>query len=71
MLAALADNGGLTPTIGLLPGSPAIDAGDNWTGLEYDQRGPGYLRVNGTAPDIGAFEAPAVLPDAIFANGFD
>jgi hypothetical protein len=71
MLAALADNGGLTPTIGLQPGSPAIDAGDNWTGLEYDQRGPGYLRVNGTAPDIGAFEAPAVLPDAIFANGFD
>ena len=71
MLGVLADNGGLTQTISILPGSPAIDAGDNWTGLEYDQRGPGYARGNGIACDIGAFEAPATLPDAIFADGFD
>jgi hypothetical protein len=71
MLAALADNGGLTQTLALQPGSPAIDAGDNWTGLEYDQRGPGYARVNGAAADIGAFEAPFTPPDAIFASGFD
>lgn len=71
MLAALADNGGLTPTIALQPGSPAIDAGDNWTDLDYDQRGLGYARVIGAAPDIGAFEAPAAQPDAIFADGFD
>jgi hypothetical protein len=71
MLAALADNGGPTQTIGLQPGSPAIDAGDNWTGLEYDQRGPGYGRVDGAACDIGAFEALATLPDLIFASGFD
>jgi hypothetical protein len=71
MLATLADNGGLTPSIALLPGSPAIDAGDNWTGLQYDQRGPGYPREAGTAADIGAFEAVATRPDAIFANGFE
>ena len=71
MLGTLGDNGGLTPTIAILPGSPAIDAGDNWTGLEYDQRGPGYGRVVGAAPDIGAFEATVTRPDALFANGFD
>jgi hypothetical protein len=71
MLGVLADNGGLTQTISLQSGSPAIDAGDNWTGLEYDQRGLGYARVTGAACDIGAFEAPVMLPDSIFANGFD
>jgi hypothetical protein len=71
LLGALADHGGFTQTIALQPGSPAIDTGDNWTGLEYDQRGSGYARVVGVAPDIGAFEAPVMLPDAIFANGFD
>lgn len=69
MLAALAANGGLTQTMALLPGSPAIDAGDNWTGLVTDQRGLGYARVIGIASDIGAFEATP--PDAVFANGFD
>jgi len=71
MLGVLADNGGLTQTISLRPGSPAMDAGDNWTSLEYDQRGLGYARVSGAACDIGAFEAPVMLPDSIFANGFD
>jgi predicted outer membrane repeat protein len=71
MLAVLAANGGMTQTIGLQPGSPAIDAGDNWTGLDYDQRGPGYPRVLGAAADIGAFEMLPLPPDAIFANGFD
>ncbi len=71
MLGVLADNGGVTQTISLLPGSPAIDAGDNWIGLEYDQRGPGYGRVVGAAPDIGAFEASVTRPDAIFADGFE
>ena len=64
-LAPLANNGGPTPTIALLPGSPAIDAGsvalavDPATGLPLatDQRGAGFARiVNGTV-DIGAFEA--------------
>jgi hypothetical protein len=56
-LGPLADNGGPTQTNALLPGSPAIDAGDNTGAPMWDQRGPGYPRiVNGTI-DIGAFEA--------------
>jgi hypothetical protein len=56
MLGPLADNGGPTLTHALLPGSPAIDAGDNTNAPTWDQRGPGFPRiVNGTA-DIGAFE---------------
>ncbi len=55
-LGPLADNGGPTLTMALLPSSPAIDTGDNTNALEWDQRGPGFPRmVNGTV-DIGAFE---------------
>ncbi len=63
---ALADNGGPTRTLALLPGSPAIDAGDpaalaGTGGVPlYDQRGEPYTRVangNGaTRIDIGAYE---------------
>lgn len=56
MLGPLADNGGRTLTHALLPGSPAIDAGNNSQGLAYDQRGIGFPRVRGTRADIGAFE---------------
>ena len=49
-LGPLADNGGPTKTIGLVPGSPAIDAADSQ--IEFDQRG--QVRVG--APDIGAVE---------------
>ena len=69
-LLPLAWNGGPTQTLALGPGSPAIDAGNNAAGLEYDQRGAGYPRVIGASADIGAFESPP-RPDAIFANGFD
>jgi hypothetical protein len=55
-LAPLADNGGPTPTHAPLPGSPAIDAGNNVFERLYDQRGPGYPRTRGPAPDIGAVE---------------
>jgi hypothetical protein len=55
-LGPLQDNGGRTHTMALLPGSPAIDAGDNTDAPRWDQRGPGFPRiVNGTI-DIGAFE---------------
>jgi hypothetical protein len=55
-LGPLQNNGGHTQTHALLPGSPAIDAGDNTGAPAYDQRGPGFPRiVNGTI-DIGAFE---------------
>jgi hypothetical protein len=59
LLAPLADNGGPTLTHALLPGSPAIDAGNNLADADWDQRGVGFARVLGAAPDIGAFEAPA------------
>jgi len=47
LLGPLQDNGGPTFTHALLPGSPAIDAGDpNFTPPPfYDQRGPGFDRV--------------------------
>jgi hypothetical protein len=58
---ALADNGGPTPTVALLPGSPAIDAvpvaacrDADANPLVTDQRG--VARPQGIACDIGAFE---------------
>jgi hypothetical protein len=68
-LAPLAWNGGPTRTHALGAGSPALDAGSDPDGLAFDQRGNGYPRVHGAAPDIGAFEqqpvaaaAPAPVP---------
>src|SRR6266513_942510 len=58
LLGPLQDNGGPTSTHELLPGSPAIDAGDpNFTPPPYyDQRGPGFSRVFNGRIDIGSFE---------------
>jgi hypothetical protein len=59
MLGPLQYNGGHTQTHAVLPGSPALDAGDNSGAPQWDQRGPGFPRiVNGTV-DIGAFEVQA------------
>jgi hypothetical protein len=62
LLGALANNGGPTQTIALLPGSPALDTGSNAMAVDIDrnplttdQRGEPRI-VNGTI-DIGAFEA--------------
>ena len=68
-LLPLAYNGGPTRTHALGPFSPALDAGNNTNGFNYDQRGDGFPRVVGANADIGAFEG--VSPDVIFANGFD
>ena len=57
-LGALADNGGPTLTMALLPGSPAIDAGDTTAAPPTDQRG--FPRPAGSAADIGAFEYGSV-----------
>src|SRR5581483_4239059 len=54
MLAALSNNGGPTATMGLLVGSPARDA-IPFGFPPTDQRG--VTRPQGTAADIGAFEA--------------
>jgi hypothetical protein len=56
-LGPLQLNGGPTKTHALLAGSPAIDHGANPAGLAFDQRGAGFARGRGAAPDIGAFEA--------------
>lgn len=59
VLGPLAYNGGPTQTHALLPGSPAINAGDNASAvaLASDQRGAGFPRVAGANVDIGAIEA--------------
>jgi hypothetical protein len=56
LLGSLQNNGGPTETLALLPGSPAIDAGDpNFTGPpNTDQRG--LPRIAGGRVDIGAYE---------------
>jgi hypothetical protein len=55
-LGPLDANGGPTLTHALLPGSPAIDAGNNAYATDWDQRGPGYPRIVNGIIDIGAFE---------------
>ena len=63
MLGPLSDNGGPTQTMALLPGSRAIDAGDNTDAPEWDQRGSGFPRIVNGIIDIGAFEVQqAVAP---------
>lgn len=69
-LASLANNGGETLTHAIRsPFSPAINAGNNAAAVSFDQRGPGFPRVIGSAADIGAFEFD--FSDEIFFDGFD
>ena len=80
-LGQLANNGGATPTIAVLPGSPAIDAGSNalavdpTTGLPLttDQRGAGFSRTVNETVDIGASEHAAMSSGPTFytVNGTD
>jgi hypothetical protein len=62
LLGPLQDNGGTTLTHALLPGSPAINAGDpNFTPPPgQDQRG--YPRVVNGRIDSGSFEVQATTP---------
>ena len=64
MLGPLQDNGGPTFTHALLPGSPAINAGDpKFTPPPFfDQRGPGFDRVVNGRIDIGSFEGQGPTP---------
>lgn len=55
-LLPLADYGGPVRTHALASDSPAINRGSNVLDLEFDQRGPGFPRVKGAFPDIGAVE---------------
>jgi hypothetical protein len=56
----LADNGGPTFTVALLPGSPAIEAGTGIGVPPTDQRG--VSRPQGPQTDIGAFEYQYTMP---------
>ncbi len=68
MLGPLTNNGGQTLSFALLPGSPAIDAGDDTlASLVTDQRG--FPRDAGAHVDIGAFELqPAAPPNPIMSR---
>ena len=80
MLAPLANNGPIL-TVALLPGSPAVNAGnsslalDAWgVPLTTDQRGPGYARFAGGVVDIGAFQVQtnvvtAATPTSVHVDG--
>ncbi len=64
-LAPLANNGGPTLTMALLPGSPAINAGSDALEVDSDgvllaadQRGSGFPRVVAGTADVGAYEYP-------------
>jgi hypothetical protein len=62
-LGPLIFNGGLSFTQALLPGSIAINAGDNLSVPPFittDQRGFGFPRISDNKVDIGAFEAQDV-----------
>ncbi|HEY5118165.1 MAG TPA: right-handed parallel beta-helix repeat-containing protein [Anaerolineales bacterium] len=55
VLGPLAANGGFSETHALLPGSPALETGNDATCLPADQRG--IARPQGLHCDMGAFEA--------------
>jgi hypothetical protein len=59
LLASLGNYGGSEPTMALLPGSPAIDAGTAASGVTTDERG--VTRPQGSAPDLGAFESQGFM----------
>jgi hypothetical protein len=63
VLGPLQDNGGPTFTHALLPGSPALNAGDpNFTPPPFfDQRGSGFDRVRNGRLDVGSYEEQALL----------
>lgn len=72
MLGTLGDYGGFTQTIPLLPGSAAINAGDDATCAATDQRG--VTRPLGAHCDMGSYEYPypifADVPFDHWANTF-
>jgi hypothetical protein len=72
LLSALGNYGGPTQTMGLLPGSPALDAGSNALAVDShgnplttDQRG--FARIVNGIVDIGAFESSSFIID--FSGG--
>jgi hypothetical protein len=65
LASSVQNNGGLVPTLALLPGSTAIDRGNNAaeaTTGPYDARGPGFDRIIDNVIDIGAYEVQPPAP---------
>ncbi|AKS40564.1 CSLREA domain-containing protein [Wenzhouxiangella marina] len=67
-LGPLTDNGGPTRTRALSATSPALDAGNPVTTVEFDQRGEPFPRVFGGRADMGAFE---LFFDEVFQDRFE
>lgn len=69
-LRPLAFQGGPTPTHPVFPGTPPHNAGNpDFTGPpNYDQRGPGFPRVEDGRINIGAVES---LGDLVFSDRFE
>ena len=65
-LGTLANNGGPTPTVALLAGSPAINAGTGADGVTTDQRGT--LRMQFGVVDIGAYEQSLASQPPVLRN---
>jgi CSLREA domain-containing protein len=71
-LGPLADNGGPTQTFALLPGSPAIDAGDDAICAASPVNNTsqnGVTRPQGVHCDIGSFEVPITSPLTLLSIG--
>ena len=80
LLGALANNGGGTLTMALLPASPALETGRDALAapLITDQRGAGFPRQRGAHVDIGAYEldlpgyaAPTIVAQSAGAISFN
>jgi fibronectin type 3 domain-containing protein len=73
MLGALQNNGGVTQTMALLTGSPALGMGDptadTTASLTTDQRGIGFARIVAGKTDIGALETQATAVTAPTVTG--
>ena len=66
LLGSLADNNGLTQTMALRSGSPAINSGDDTTCPSTDQRG--VKRPQGNGCDLGAYEYQYILTATPFKS---
>jgi predicted outer membrane repeat protein len=76
LLGTLGNHGGLVPTLSLLIGSPAIDAGSNSLAVDSlgqtltsDARGVGFLRIQNGTVDIGAYEYHSPVVTNVHDNG--
>jgi hypothetical protein len=65
-LAPLANYGGPTLCMALLPSSPAIDSADSSDFPATDQRG--FVRPIGDGPDMGAYEYGSYQPNTLLLN---